>query len=156
MATNTDLFRDVGLGLQHQLSVINTESNKPLFKKVLLGYPEDELRRYSRDIIAVCYVNGANQYNETFGKHNRMDYIKSTVGFVIRGTTSARYDLAVRVMDYLHREFEINKNLQKLVYQDRAIVRHTQITDSQLTLSPNGKKMDIIGVILLKHHVFRK
>ena len=157
MVTHKDKFRLTGEWLQSNLQNLRDKDDNPVFKKVLLGFDSNKVKTYGGKAIAVTYVTGTKEYNETFGRHNRPQYIESVVGFVIKDHTEAKYQEAVQIMDLLHEEFETNNDWFELrdPTDNTKIVRATFITDSVLTLQPTGKQLDIIGVFTLRHHIYK-
>ena len=147
----------IGKWLQGLLSGLTwTDSNKKVFKKVLLGYDETKIKTFGDGILCTVYVTGSD-YQETFGIHNRPVFVKSNIAFTIKGTTEAKYDLAIKALDLLQEELETNHDWQRLIHQDtnKRVVRDTDVLRSTLTLAPVGKRLDIIGLIELQHHVFK-
>ena len=156
MVTATKKNQLIGEWLQSLLKGLTDENNEPYFKKVLLGYDVNQIKTFGDGVLATCYITGA-EYAETFGIHNRPKYIKSTIAFIIKGNDTAKYKKAVEIYDLLQEQLEKNKEWQKLIDEvnHKNIVRDTDVLNSYLTLSPTGKRLDILGFFELRHHVFK-
>lgn len=156
MVTATKKNQLIGEWLQSLLEGLTDENNEPYFKKVLLGYDVNQIKTFGDGVLATCYITGA-EYAETFGIHNRPVYIKSTIAFIIKGNDTAKYKKAVEIYDLLQEKLESNKDWQKLIDEvnHKNIVRDTDVLNTYLTLSPTGKRLDILGFFELRHHVFK-
>ena len=157
MVTASNKYNIVGTWLHGLMENLVFEDDTPVFKKVIVGVDEKQLQNFGDGALGVCYVTGTTDYTETLGIHNRPKYINSVVAFTIKGSNTKRYDLATRIMDLIHHNFETNSDWLKLVDTEnhKNIIRDTDITGSELTITPNGKKLDIIGVFTLRHHVYK-
>ena len=156
MVTATKKNQLIGEWLQSLLEGLTDEKDEPYFKKVLLGYDVNQIKTFGDGVLATCYITGA-EYAETFGIHNRPVYIKSTIAFIIKGNDTAKYKKAVEIYDLLQEQLETNKEWQKLIDETahKNIVRDTDVINTYLTLSPTGKRLDILGFFELRHHVFK-
>lgn len=157
MATSTSKFQKIGEWLQGLMENLEDSDNKKVFKKVLLGFDNQQVHTYGGEALGVTYVTGSNDYTETFGRHNRPKYIESVCAFIIKDHTEARYQKAIKIMDLLHNQFENNNDWFEYIDSETGekIIRATFVKDTAITLSPNGKKLDIIVVFTLKHHVYK-
>lgn len=156
--TDKNLIKNIGLMLQEKLENLTYEnSNRKVFKKVLLGFDEQKIKIQGDGVVCVCYIRGANDFIETFGRHNVPHYINTVVAFVIRGSSTEKYDRAVTIMDLLLHEFQHNHDFIRLETQDgKRTVRDTDIVTVDLTLDKiTGNKLDTIVAFTLKHHVFK-
>lgn len=156
MVTATKKNQLIGEWLQSLLEGLTDEKDEPYFKKVLLGYDANQIKAFGDGVLATCYITGAD-YAETFGIHNRPVYIKSTIAFIIKGNDTAKYKKAIEIYDLLQEQLETNKEWQKLIDETahKNIVRDTDVINTYLTLSPTGKRLDILGFFELRHHVFK-
>ncbi len=156
MVTATDKNYEIGKWLQGLLEGLTDDEDKPIFKKVLLGFDEQKIKTFGDGVLATTYITGAD-YKETFGIHNRPVYIKSNIAFIIKGNNVDRYDKAIRIYDLLQEQLERNHDWQVLVDEttNKRIVRDTDVINTSFTLSPVGKKLSIIGFFELRHHVFK-
>lgn len=156
MVTATKKNKLIGEWLHSLLENLTNEKDEPYFKKVLLGYDVNQIKLFGDGVLATCYVNGA-EYVETFGIHNRPKYIKSAMAFIIKGNDTAKYNKAIEIYDLLQENFESNTDWHKLIDETtgKKIVRDTDVLNSYLTLSPTGKRLDILGFFELRHHVFK-
>jgi len=156
MTTATSKNKLIGEWLCSLLTNLSDSDQQPCFKKVLLGYDVNQIKTFGDGVLATCYITGAD-YAETFGIHNRPVYIKSTVAFIIKGNDQSKYNKAIEIYDLLQENFESNKDWQKLVDETahKNIVRDTDVLNTYLTLSPTGKRLDILGFFELRHHVFK-
>ena len=156
MVTATKKNQLTGEWLQSLLEGLTDEHNEPYFKKVLLGYDVNQIKTFGDGVLATCYITGA-EYAETFGIHNRPKYIKSTIAFIIKGNDTAKYKKAVEIYDLLQEQLETNTKWRKLIDETnhKNIVRDTDVLNTYLTLSPTGKRLDILGFFELRHHVFK-
>ena len=156
MVTATNKNKEIGKWLQGLLENLTDDDNKQIFKKVLLGFDEQNIKTFGDGVIATTYVTGAD-YQETFGIHNRPVYIKSNIAFIIKGTSEAKYNKAIRIYDLLQELLETNKDWHILIDEtnNKRIVRDTDVINSTLTLSPVAKKLSLIGFFQLRHHVFK-
>ena len=156
MVTATQKNQLTGEWLQKLLIDLTDREGKKYFKKVLLGYDVNQIKTFGDGVLATCYITGAD-YAETFGIHNRPVYIKSTVAFIIKGNDTAKYKKAVEIYDLLQENFETNTKWHKLIDETtgKRIVRDTDVLNTYLTLSPTGKRLDILGFFELRHHVFK-
>lgn len=156
MVTATKKNKLIGEWLQNLLINLTDDENEPYFKKVLLGYDVNQIKTFGDGVLATCYVTGAD-YAETFGIHNRPVYIKSTMAFIIKGNDESKYNKAIEIYDLLQEQLESNPEWQKLIDElnHKNIVRDTDVLNSYLTLSPTGKRLDILGFFELRHHIFK-
>ena len=156
MVTATKKNQLIGEWLQRLLENLTDESDNKYFKKVVLGYDVNQIKTFGDGVVATCYITGAD-YRETFGIHNRPAYIKSTIAFIIKGNDIAKYNKAIEIYDLLQEQLETNEDWQKLIDEvnHKNIVRDTDVINSYLTLSPTGKRLDILGFFELRHHVFK-
>lgn len=156
MVTERQKNKLIGEWLQSRLTNLKDENGEPYFKKVLLGYDVNQIRTFGDGVLATCYITGAD-YAETFGIHNRPVYIKSTIAFIIKGNDLAKYSKAIEIYDLLQEELERNHDWQVLVDEttNKRICRDTDVLNTYLTLSPTGKKLDILGFFELRHHIFK-
>ena len=158
MTTDNDIFKNIGLMLQSKLEGLTyPDSNTKVFKKVLLGFDEQKIKVQGDGVVAVCYVRGADDFIETFGRHNVPHFIKTAVAFVIRGSSIEKYNRAVTILDLLLHEFQTNHDFIRLETSGgKRTVRDTDIVSVDLTLDKvTGNKLDTIGAFTLKHHVFK-
>lgn len=157
MTTDNDIFKNIGLVLQSKLEDLTyTDSNNKVFKKVLLGFDEQKIKVQGDGVVAVCYVRGADDFKETFGRHNVPHFIKTVIAFVIRGSSTEKYNRAVTILDLLLHEFQNNHEFIRLEDNGKRTVRDTDIVSVDLTLDKiTGNKLDTIGAFTLKHHVFK-
>ena len=153
MVTATNKNKMIGEWLQGLLENLTDDNNDPYFKKVLLGYDVNQIKTFGDGVLATCYVTGAD-YAETFGVHNRPTHIKSTLAFIIKGNNTAKYNKAVEIYDLMQDQLEKNPEWQKLEIPER-VVRDTDVLNTYLTLTPTGKRLDILGFFELRHHVFK-
>jgi hypothetical protein len=156
MVTAKNKNYEIGKWLQGLLENLTDGDDKPIFKKVLLGFDEQKIKTFGDGVLATVYITGAD-YQETFGIHNRPAYVKSNIAFIIKGNSEARYNKAIRIYDLLQELLETNQDWQKLIDEtnNKRIVRDTDVINSSCTLSPVGKKLSIIGFFELRHHVFK-
>ena len=156
LVTATKKNKLTGEWLQRLLTNLTDEYDKPYFKKVLLGYDVNQIKTFGDGVLATCYITGAD-YQETFGIHNRPVFIKSTIAFIIKGNDESKYKKAVEIYDLLQENLETNLEWQKLIDEtdNKRIVRDTDVINTYLTLSPTGKRLDILGFFELRHHVFK-
>ena len=156
MVTATNKNKKIGEWLQGLLENLTDDDNKQIFKKVLLGIDEQQIKTFGDGVLATTYVKGAD-YQETFGIHNRPVYIKSNIAFIIKGTSEAKYDKGIEIYDLLQDLLEKNKDWHILIDEtnNKRIVRDTDVLSSSFTLSPVAKKLSIIGFFELRHHVFK-
>lgn len=157
MSDYEELVRNICLVLQKKLEKLTYhDSNNKVFKKVLLGYDEQKIKIQGDGVVGVCYFRRANDFMETFGRHNVPNYINTVVAFVIRGASIEKYDRASIIIDLLLNEFQHNHEFIRLEDNGKRTVRDTDILDVDLTLSKiTGNKLDTIGVFTLRHHVFK-
>lgn len=153
MVTAKNKNKLTGEWLHDLLKNLTDDNNTPYFKKVLLGYDVNQIKTFGDGVLATCYVTGA-EYAETFGIHNKPRYIKSTVAFIIKGNDTSKYNKAIEIYDVLQENFETNLDWRKLEVPER-VVRDTDVLNTYLTLSPTGKRLDILGFFELRHHVFK-
>lgn len=156
MVTATNKNKMIGEWLQGLLENLTDDNNDPYFKKVLLGYDVNQIKTFGDGVLATCYITGAD-YAETFGIHNRPVYIKSTIAFIIKGNDEAKYAKAVEIYDLLQEQLESNHDWQVLVDEtdNKRVCRDTDVLNTYLTLSPTGKRLDILGFFELRHHIFK-
>lgn len=126
-----------------------TETPIPVFKNVLLGFPETDFRGFEFPL-AVCYVKGG-EYDDTFGIRNMPRYLKSVIGVVVTGDTRSRYEKITEIMDIIQTQFHDNDDWIKL----NGTVRRTFIEDSALTIMPTGNDLASVAIFTLRHHVFK-
>lgn len=158
MTTDIDLFKNIGLMLQCKLeNLCYPNSENKVFKKVLLGFDEQKIRIQGDGVVAVCYVRGANDFTETFGKHNIPHYVNTVIAFVIRGSGTDKYNRAIGIIDLILKELQTNHDFIRLETSDgKRTVRDTDIINIDLTLDKiTGNKLDTIGAFTLRHHVFK-
>ena len=92
----TKTFTNVNIQLESLLTELTypTENEEeegiPVFKNVLLGFPETDFRGFTFPL-AVCYIKGG-EYDDTFGIKNIPRYINSVIGIVVTGDTRSRYE----------------------------------------------------------------
>ena len=125
------------------------ETGEPVFKTVLLGFPESEFRGFTFPL-AICYVKGAT-YDDTFGISNRPKYINSVIGVIVTGDTRTRYEKITAIMDLIQHKFEFDKDWIKL----NNTVRRTFVTDSALTIMQTNNDLASVAIFTLRHHVFK-
>lgn len=154
LVTATKKNKLTGEWLQRLLMNLTDEYDKPYFKKVLLGYDVNQIKTFGDGVLATCYVTGGD-YQETFGIHNRPVYIKSTMAFIIKGNDESKYNKSIEIYDLIQENLERNLEWQKLIIDNKRIIRDTDVINSYLTLSPTGKRLDILGFFELRHHVFK-
>ena len=156
MTTATQKNQLIGEWLHDLLENLSDSDNQPYFKKVLLGYDVNQIKTFGDGVLATCYITGAD-YQETLGIHNRPVYIKSTIAFIIKGNDTGKYKKAVEIYDLLQEQLESNHDWQVLVDEtnNKRVVRDTDVLNTYLTLSPTGKRLDILGFFELRHHVFK-
>ena len=156
MTTATQKNELIGEWLKGLLENLSDDNDEKYFKKVILGYDVNQIKTFGDGVVATCYITGAD-YAETFGIHNRPVYIKSTIAFIIKGNDTAKYNKAVEIYDLLQEQLESNHDWQILVDEtnNKRVCRDTDVINSYLTLSPTGKRLDILGFFELRHHVFK-
>ena len=157
MSTDKNLTQNIGQVLQDKLEKLTyADSNNKVFKKVLLGYDEQKVKIQGDGVVGVCYVRGANDFMETFSRHNVPNYINTVIAFVIRGSSTEKYNRAVTIIDLLLNEFQHNHDFIRLEDNGKRTVRDTDILNVDLTLDKiTGNKLDTIGAFTLRHHVFK-
>lgn len=156
MTSDTGKFKKIGTALKTKLEGLTyPNSDNKVFKKVLLGFDEEKIKVQGNGVVAVTYVTGANEYTETFGRHNVPHYINSIVAYVIKGTSKAKYDKAVTIMDLLSETLETDSSFYRLEIDGKRTVRDTNIVDLDLRLDSVATKLDTIVIFQLKHHVFK-
>ena len=96
MVTAKNKNKEIGKWLQGLLENLTDDDNKQIFKKVLLGIDEQQIKTFGDGVLATTYVTGAD-YQDTFGIHNRPVYIKSHIAFIIKGTSEAKYNKGVQI-----------------------------------------------------------
>ena len=136
----TKTFTNVNIQLESLLTELTDGTGNPVFKNVLLGFPENDFRGFEFPL-AVCYVKGG-EYDDTFGIKNIPRYINSVIGVVVTGDTRSRYEKITGIMDIIQSQFHDNDDWIKL----NGTVRRTFIQDSALTIfyikySQNVKKI---------------
>lgn len=156
MTTATQKNQLIGEWLHDLLANLSDDEDTPYFKKVLLGYDVNQIKTFGDGVLATCYITGAD-YQETFGIHNRPVYIKSTIAFIIKGNDTSKYKKAVEIYDLLQEQLESNHDWQILIDETtgKRVVRDTDVINTYLTLSPTGKRLDILAFFELRHHVFK-
>ena len=156
MATATKKNKLIGEWLQRLLTDLKDPNGKPYFKKVVLGYDVNQIKTFGDGVIATCYVTGAD-YAETFGRHNIPTHIRSNVAFIIKGNDTGKYNKAIEIYDLLQENFESNTDWHKLIDETtgKKIARDLDVLNTYLTLSPTGKRLDILGFFELRHHVYK-
>ena len=145
-------FTNIGLALEHLMKNLKDDREVKVFDKVILGLGEKDVKQYRR-CVGVCYVKGANDFQQTMGQRNRIKSVNSVVAFVVKGTQRARYDLAMSIADMIMTRFQTDKDWIHLKGRDGATVKTTEVTDFQMSLFPNNKRLDIACVFTLKHTV---
>lgn len=125
------------------------ETGEPVFKNVLVGFPESEFRGFTFPL-AICYVKGAT-YDDTFGINNRPKYINSVIGVVVTGDNRTRYEKLREIMDLIQYKFEYDKNWIKL----NNTVRRVFVTDSALAIMQTNNDLASVAIFTLRHHVFK-
>ena len=151
--TNSYKMTHIGLALEGLLQNLKDDNNRKVFDKVILGLGENDVKQFNR-CIGIAYVKGANDFTDTFGKRNVPNSINSVVAFVIKGTQRARYDEAMKIADIILYNFRHNDDwiyLKDSNHQNT--VRGTKITDFNVSLFQNGKRLDIACVFTLTHTI---
>ena len=154
--TDDDLFTNISLELKNKLENLTDPNNKPIFKKVLLGFNENKVKIQGDGVVAICYVTGSTDYRETFGRRNIPQYVTSVVGFIVRGSDEKKYLKAMRIKDYLRQTLEHDKDFYCLIDDDgKHIVRNTLIMNTAVRFDAITTKTDILVAFDLRHHVFK-
>lgn len=151
--TNSYKITHIGLALEDLLKNLKDDNDKKVFDKVILGLGENDVKQFNR-CIGIAYIKGANDFQDTFGKRNVPGSINSVVAFVVKGTQRARYDDAMKIADIILYNFRHNDNWIYLIDKDNnKTVRGTKITDFNVSLFPNNKRLDIACVFTLTHTI---
>ena len=157
MTTDEGILENIGLVLKSKLENLTyPNSNTKVFKKVLLGFDEQKIKVQGDGVVCVCYVRSANDFKESFGRHNVPNYINTVIAFVIRGSSVEKYNRAIKILDLLLREYQTNHDLIRLEDNNKRTVRDTDLLNVDITLEKiTGNKLDTIGALTLRHHVFK-
>ena len=150
MVTDTGKFKTIGNELESLLKNLTDSSNNKVFKSVLLGFPEEQVRGYEFPL-AICYVKGANYQSNTLMKRNTPEYIDAVIGIIVTGDTRSRYEKIVDLMDLVQEKFETDNDWIHL----NGKVRLTKLSDSALTIMENGENIASVAIFTLKHHVYK-
>ena len=151
--TNSYKLTNIGLILEDKLKNLKDDNNRKVFDKVILGLGENDVKQFNR-CIGIAYIKGANEFTDTLGRANIPGSVNSVIAFVVKGTTRARYDEAMKIADLIMYNFRHNNDWIYLTDSNhKNTVRSTKITDFNVTLFPNGKRLDIACVFTLKHGI---
>lgn len=151
--TNSYKITNIGISLENLLKNCKDDDNHKVFDKVILGLQEGDVKQFNR-CIGIAYIKGANDFKDTFGKRNVPNSINSVIAFVVKGTQRARYDEAMKIADIILYNFRHNDDWIYLKDKDNQnTVKGTKITDFNVTLFPNGKRLDIACVFTLTHTI---
>ncbi|WP_407376626.1 hypothetical protein [Methanobrevibacter sp.] len=154
--TDNDLFINISLELKRKLENLTDDEDKPIFKKVLLGFNENKVKIQGDGVVAICYVTGSSEYRETFGRRNIPQYITSVIGFVVRGSDEQKYLKAMRIKDFLRQTLEHDMDFYCLINKDgKRIVRNTLIMNTAVRFDAIATKTDILVAFDLRHHVYK-
>ena len=151
--TNSYKLTKIGLMLEDRLKNLKDDNNRKVFDKVILGLGEKDVKIFNR-CIGIAYVKGVKDFKHTMGTRNVPGKINSVVAFVVKGTDRARYDEAMKIADIILYNFRHN---DEWIYlkdnNDKITVKNTEITDFNVTLFPNNKRLDIACVLTLQHTI---
>ncbi len=154
--TNSYKLTNIGLMLEDRLKNLQDDNNRKVFDKVILGLGENDVKQFGR-CIGIAYVKGISEYTNTMGKGNIPKKVNSVVAFVVKGTSRARYDEAMKIADIINYKFKTDDNWRFLVQNtnntSKKIVKNTKITSFNVTLFPNNKRLDIACVFTLEHSI---
>ena len=154
--TNSYKLTNIGLMLEDRLKNLKDDNNRKVFDKVILGLGENDVKQFNR-CIGIAYVKGINEYKHTMGMVNIPKSVNSVVAFVVKGTSRARYDEAMKIADIIHYKFKTDTDWRCLVDNNENTttntVKNTKITNFNVSLFPNGKRLDIACVFTLEHTI---
>lgn len=143
---------NIGEQLKTLLNGLNyPNTNNKVFKKVLKGYPEQDIFTFEGPL-CVTYVKSTSSYVDTMSRHNKPEYRESVIGIVIKGTQTKKYDKATEIIDIIEDKFSSDHNWIRL----NNTVRNTQIRKCTTTPVQSGRKLNVLVVFELKHHVYMK
>ena len=152
--TNSYKLTNIGLVLEDRLKNLKDGNDRKVFDKVLLGLGENDVKAFNR-CIGIAYIKGANDFKSTFGTMNIPGQINSVVAFVVKGTSRARYDEAMKIADLIMYKFRTDNDWIYLIDNTgntpKNTVKMTEITNFNVTLFPNNKRLDIACVFTLTH-----
>lgn len=138
----------IGLALESLMQDLKDDNNRKVFDKVIVGLGENDVKQFKR-CIGIAYIKGANDFKDTFGTRNVPNSINTVVAFVVKGTQRARYDEAMKIADIILYKFRHDNDW---IYLNNT-VRGTKITNFNVSLFPNNKKLDIACVFTLTHTI---
>lgn len=151
--TNSYKITNIGLALEDLLKNLKDDDDRKVFDKVILGLGENDVKQFHR-CLGIAYIKGANDFTNTFGTRNVPKSINSVVAFVVKGTQRARYDEAMKIADIIMYNFRHNNDWIYLKDKDNQYtVKGTDITNFNVSLFPNNKRLDIACVFTLTHSI---
>lgn len=127
------------------------------FSNVLRGFPEN--LNFANGTIASVYFQGLdyNREKETFGQHNRPQFLNCVIGLTAKGTKTQVHDKIITASITLLKNFDINTDSEGNTIGDETWItlkgnaRSTKITDFQIYPEKSGKSLLTTSIIKLTH-----
>lgn len=149
--TNKYEMTNIGLALEYLLKNLQDDDNRKVFDNVILGLSEKDVKQFN-NCIGIAYVKGANEFKNSFGTRNVPEKVNTVVAFVVKGTQRARYDEAMKIADIILYNFRHNNDWIYLKGENgKPNVNGTDISDFNVSIFENNKKLDTACVFALSH-----